>query len=113
VAAPDDHGDRRGCGAEHDRRGARRVRGGRREFIRTPKFGIDDRSAGSWRGKRYGERAPWGGLAELVLGLYCACAVWLFWGDGQYAMVPFLALYALGFLTVGSLTIAQSRAVRS
>jgi len=28
-------------------------------------------------------------------------------------MVPFLALYALGFLTVGGLTIAQSRAVRA
>jgi len=87
--------------------------GGRREFVRTPKFGIDDGATESWRGKRYGERAPWGGLAELALGLYCACAVWLFWGDGQYAMVPFLALYALGFLTVGWLTIAQSRAVRA
>ena len=89
------------------------VVGGRREFVRTPKFGIDDRAAGSWRGKRYGESAPWGGLAELALGLYCACAVWLFLGDGQYAVVPFLALYALGFLTVGWLTIAQSRSVRA
>jgi len=86
--------------------------GGRREFVRTPKFGIDGRS-GSWRDKRYSESAPWGGLAELALGLYCACAVWLFWRDGQYAVVPFLALYTTGFLTVGWLTIAQSRAVRT
>jgi cellulose synthase/poly-beta-1,6-N-acetylglucosamine synthase-like glycosyltransferase len=86
--------------------------GGRREFVRTPKFGIDGGS-GSWRGKRYGQRASSGGLTELGLGLYCACAVWLFWGDGQYAAVPFLALYAVGFLTVGSLTIAQSRALRA
>jgi len=86
--------------------------GGRREFVRTPKFGIDG-AYGSWRGKRYGERAAWGGLTELTLGLYCACAVWLFWEDGQYAMVPFLALYAAGFLTVGWLTITQSRAVRA
>jgi hypothetical protein len=85
--------------------------GRRHDFVRTPKFGIDGRS-GSWRGKRYGERAPWGGLSELVLGLYCACAVWLFWRDGQYAVVPFLALYATGFLWVGWLTLAQSRAVR-
>jgi cellulose synthase/poly-beta-1,6-N-acetylglucosamine synthase-like glycosyltransferase len=85
--------------------------GGRREFVRTPKFGIDG-TYGSWRGKRYGESAPWGGLTELTLGLYCAGAVWLFWEDGQYALVPFLALYAAGFLTVGWLTITQSRAVR-
>jgi cellulose synthase/poly-beta-1,6-N-acetylglucosamine synthase-like glycosyltransferase len=85
--------------------------GGRREFVRTPKFGIDG-AHGTWRGKRYGERAPWGGLTELTLGLYCACAGWLFWEDGQYALVPFLALYAAGFWTVGWLTITQSRVVR-
>jgi hypothetical protein len=80
---------------------------GRREFVRTPKFGIEGAS-GSWRGKRYGENAPWGGLLELALGLYSASAVWLFLGDGQYAVVPFLALYTIGFLTVGWLTIAQA-----
>ncbi len=86
--------------------------GGRHEFVRTPKFGIDERS-GSWKDKHYGERAPWGGLTELALALYRACAVWLFWRDGEYAVVPFLALYTTGFLTVGWLTIAQSRAVRA
>ncbi len=86
--------------------------GGQREFVRTPKFGIAG-AGGSWQGKKYAESAPWGGLIELALGLYCACAVWLFWRDGQYAVVPFLALYATGFLTVGWLTIAQSRRVRA
>ncbi len=37
-------------------------RGGRREFVRTPKFGIDS-MAGSWRSKAYGERATWAGSA--------------------------------------------------
>lgn len=86
--------------------------GRRYQFVRTPKFGIDG-TAGSWRGKRYGERAPWGGIAELALGLYCACAVWLFWQDGQYAIIPFLALYTTGFLAVGGLTLVQSRAGRA
>ena len=81
---------------------------GRREFVRTPKFGIEGASGG-WRGKRYGENGRWGGLIELGLALYCASAVLLFWRDGQYTIVPFLALYTIGFLTVGSLTIAQSR----
>jgi cellulose synthase/poly-beta-1,6-N-acetylglucosamine synthase-like glycosyltransferase len=83
----------------------------RREFIRTPKFGISSAS-GTWRGKGYGERAPWGGAVEIALGLYCAAATQLFWTGHHYAMVPFLALYTLGFLTVGTYTIAQSMAVR-
>jgi len=81
-----------------------------REFVRTPKFGIAG-AAGTWRGKSYGEGAPWGGAAEVALGLYCAAATGLFWMDHHYMMVPFLALYALGFLTVGAYTIAQSVAV--
>jgi cellulose synthase/poly-beta-1,6-N-acetylglucosamine synthase-like glycosyltransferase len=85
--------------------------GRRREFVRTPKFGIATAS-GTWRGKGYGERAPWGGAVEVALGLYCAAATQLFWADHQYAMVPFVALYTLGFLTVGAYTIAQSVAVR-
>jgi hypothetical protein len=85
--------------------------GRRREFIRTPKFGIAS-PAGTWRGKGYGERAPWGGAVEVALGLYCAVATLPFWTSHHYVMVPFLALYALGFLTVGTYTIGQSMAVR-
>jgi len=82
-----------------------------REFVRTPKFGIAGR-AGTWRGKGYGARAPLGGAAEIALGLYCAAATQLFWAGAYYAMVPFLALYTLGFLVVGGYTIVQSIALR-
>ena len=82
-----------------------------REFVRTPKFGIAG-GAGTWHGKGYGERALWGGAAELALALYCAVATLLIWAGQQYAMVPFLALYTLGFLTVGTYTIVQSLAIR-
>jgi hypothetical protein len=83
----------------------------RREFIRTPKFGIAG-STGTWRGKGYGERAPWAGAAEVALGVYCAGATLLYWANQHYAMVPFLALYALGFIVVGGYTIAQAVARR-
>ena len=79
--------------------------------MRTPKFGIAGAS-GTWRGKGYGDRAPWGGAVEVALGLYCAAATQLFWTGAHYAMVPFLALYTLGFLIVGGYTLAQSIAVR-
>jgi hypothetical protein len=85
--------------------------GRRREFVRTPKFGIAS-PAGTWRGKGYGERAPWGGAVEIALGLYCVATAQRFWTAHQYVVVPFLALYGLGFLTVGAYTIAQSIAAR-
>ncbi len=81
--------------------------GRRAEFVRTPKFGIAGRT-GTWRGKRYGRTAPWGGIAELMLGVYCAITAGLFWREGQYAVAPFLTLYTVGFLTVGLLTVVQS-----
>jgi len=79
----------------------------RSEFVRTPKFGIAGRK-GTWRGKRYGRTAPWGGVGELMLGVYCAITAGLFWRDGQYAVAPFLTLYTVGFFTVGLLTVGQS-----
>ena len=82
-----------------------------REFVRTPKFGIGA-EGGTWVGKAYGDRRRWGGVMELGLGLYCAWTTWLFWTQGQYGVLPFLALYASGFLTVGALTLFQTRARR-
>jgi cellulose synthase/poly-beta-1,6-N-acetylglucosamine synthase-like glycosyltransferase len=84
--------------------------GGRQEFVRTPKFGIEAR-VGTWRNKTYGERAAWAGLVEMALGGYCATLAWMFWRDGAYAIAPFLTIYAVGFLTVGWLTTVQSVAI--
>jgi cellulose synthase/poly-beta-1,6-N-acetylglucosamine synthase-like glycosyltransferase len=83
-----------------------------RDFVRTPKFGIAGTS-GSWREKAYAVGSPWGGFAELVFGGYCTVTSWVFVSDGQYAVAPFLALYAVGFLTIGMLTMVQSRAAQS
>jgi cellulose synthase/poly-beta-1,6-N-acetylglucosamine synthase-like glycosyltransferase len=79
-----------------------------REFVRTPKFGIGPRG-GTWRGKAYADRRAWGGIAEIGLGLYCAATTWLVWQHGQYGAVPFMLLYAAGFLTVGGLTVLHTR----
>jgi cellulose synthase/poly-beta-1,6-N-acetylglucosamine synthase-like glycosyltransferase len=79
-----------------------------REFVRTPKFGIGP-EGGQWRGKAYVDRRRVGSLVEILLGLYCAWTTWLFWREGNYGALPFLALYATGFLTVGILTIRHSR----
>src|SRR5712691_2613259 len=76
-------------------------------FVRTPKFGIGPRG-GQWRGKVYAGGAPWGGVVELGLGLYCAWTAWLMGSHGHYSVVPFMLLYTAGFLTVGALTMLHA-----
>jgi cellulose synthase/poly-beta-1,6-N-acetylglucosamine synthase-like glycosyltransferase len=78
-----------------------------REFVRTPKFGIGS-EGGALRGKVYMARRFWDGLPEIGLGSYAAWATCQTWGNGRYATLPFLILYAAGFLVVGVLTILQS-----
>ncbi|HKW92205.1 MAG TPA: glycosyltransferase [Methylomirabilota bacterium] len=76
-------------------------------FVRTPKFGVGPRG-GQWRGTLYAGARPWGGLVELALGLYCAWTAWLVSAHGQYGVLPFVLLYAVGFLTVGLLTVSHA-----
>jgi hypothetical protein len=78
-----------------------------REFIRTPKFGIGS-EGGTLRGKVYVDRRLWDGLLELGLGLYSAWAIREVWQREQYAILPFLSLFAAAFLVVGALTILHS-----
>jgi cellulose synthase/poly-beta-1,6-N-acetylglucosamine synthase-like glycosyltransferase len=63
---------------------------------------------GHWRGRAYVGGRGWGSLVEILLSLYCAWTVWLSWRQGSYGALPFLALYATGFLTVGILTIRHT-----
>ncbi len=77
-------------------------------FVRTPKFGIGP-SGGRWRDKAYVDRRAAGGFVELALGAYCVLTTWLYWRHGEYAILPFLLLYASGFLTVGGLTLLHTR----
>ena len=46
------------------------------EFVRTPKFGIAA-DGGAWLGKAYRLRGFWDGIAELCLGVYALCGLWL------------------------------------
>jgi len=83
------------------------LRGRQAAFLRTPKFGIGP-AGGTWRDKGYAERRPSGALVEIGLGGYCAVTAALYWHQGEYVVLPFLLLYACGFLTVGSLTLLHT-----
>src|SRR5437867_4656983 len=82
-----------------------------RTFVRTPKFGIGA-AGGRWKGRAYAGGDVWSAVPELLLGGYCAWTVWLFFSHGRYGVLPFMLLYASGFLTVGVLTVLHATAGR-
>lgn len=81
------------------------IRGKRTAFVRTPKRGQRETVA-------YRVRMPVMPVLEIGLGLYCLGVMVLFWSrDFAFAM-PFIALYAAGFLTVGTLSLLHGRPLR-
>jgi cellulose synthase/poly-beta-1,6-N-acetylglucosamine synthase-like glycosyltransferase len=73
------------------------------DFNRTPKLG--GRSVGTIRDPGYFVRADWQALIELAFGGYLLGAVLLALSTGRFIAVPFMALFAGGFLflSLGSL----------
>jgi hypothetical protein len=76
------------------------------EFLRTAKFNIRSRKE-SWRRSHYRVVRPIGG-GEVALGLYLTAA--LFWALNvhHYAATPFLALFLMGYLYVGALSLRHA-----
>ncbi len=76
-------------------------------FQRTPKFGIE-RSTDRWDGKKYRLSFPVMTVIEVALGVYALATLYFALITGNYFLVPFLALYALGYFYVSGLTILHS-----
>ncbi len=74
-------------------------------FVRTPKAG--DQSV-----KQYNVKRNWVPQFEVLLALYCAVTVGVLGYIGQYALIPFVVTYALGFGVVGMNSLRELR-VRS
>jgi cellulose synthase/poly-beta-1,6-N-acetylglucosamine synthase-like glycosyltransferase len=87
--------------------------GKRSEFIRTPKWGVRERTE-DWRGKRY--RALTSHLLvpllELFYALYSLAGIGMALQHGRYFVIPYFAIYAVSFLYVFLLGIAQNSTLR-
>ena len=69
-------------------------------FIRTPKYHITGRGQ-SWKEKRYRSPIRWSTIGELLLGAYTTAAiVYAIWVK-EYGALPFLVLFAGGYLLIG------------
>jgi len=82
------------------------IKGRKTEFVRTPKRG--DREV-----VRYRAAFPWVALIEILLGGYSLLTVARYLHDGAAAAVPFLAIYAAGYMFMGALSLVQALAPRT
>ena len=69
-------------------------------FLRTPKYDLTKRGQ-RWGGLRYRSKFSWSAAIEICLGLYTAAAIWYAIDTGEYGAIPFLALFAFGYLLLG------------
>lgn len=77
-------------------------------FARTPKYNLTLGKPKGWSGKKYKAKFELTVVLELLLVIYTSAALWYAFEHMQLASVPFLLLYWLGFLFVGSLSVAHS-----
>jgi cellulose synthase/poly-beta-1,6-N-acetylglucosamine synthase-like glycosyltransferase len=79
------------------------------EFVRTAKHGITSKTE-SWRKKKHYKSAK--GIAtllEMLFGLYFVFTIGLAIYTGAWSSIPFLVLFMVGFLYVGTLSLYQGR----
>ena len=77
-------------------------------FVRTPKHGVTQNGE-AWKKKKYKARWPTHSLVELGFGLYFVVTIALAVITGSWVSIPFLVLFMIGFLYVGSLSLYQAR----
>ncbi|MDQ7778611.1 MAG: glycosyltransferase family 2 protein [Planctomycetota bacterium] len=83
-------------------------------FVRTPKYNVGNAAeppADNWKKKKYFGARSMMAYIEIFLGLYFCVSLYTAWQYGMYSSIPFLALFPLGFLYVGVLSLFQRRHV--
>jgi len=78
------------------------------EFVRTPKHGVTENHQG-WSKKKYRAGKMLHSAVEFLAGLYFVFTIVLAVVTGSWVSIPFLVLFMVGFLYVGSLSLYQAR----
>ena len=82
--------------------------GVRSPFIRTAKYRIES-NADRIANKKYRHRANWIALLEMLVGCYFVFTVYYAVENGNFATVPFLCLFAGGYLGMGLFSVFQEK----
>ncbi len=98
-----------GLALSNTRAVAEALTGRRSAFVRTPKYSHDSGAAPWWQSRYAALRLPpvvWG---EALLAGYCVAGLGITVAYGEWAAVPFQALFAGGFALVAMASIGQAR----
>jgi cellulose synthase/poly-beta-1,6-N-acetylglucosamine synthase-like glycosyltransferase len=77
------------------------------EFVRTPKYRIEDGNT-SWERKKYQRRRGWVPAVELSLGAYFLYTTAYSFTVQNYLTTPFLLLFFVGYSYMGSMSLLQA-----
>ena len=83
------------------------------EFRRTPKYALATGGPATLASRKYRARSGVDTWIELAFGVYFAGLVAAALADGLWGAVPFLTLFAAGFLYTAGMTLHQAHGVRS
>lgn len=81
-------------------------------FLRTPKYDLTTRDK-RWHKLRYRSRFSWTVVVELLMGIYTLLGiVYAIW-TREYGAIPFLVLFAFGYLLVGFYSVRHALLLRA
>ena len=83
------------------------LRGKQSEFVRTPKYRIESGSE-NWLQRTYRRSAGWTPFVEVLLGFYFSATTTYAIQNENYATVPFLLLFVLGYFYTGFMSLGQT-----
>jgi cellulose synthase/poly-beta-1,6-N-acetylglucosamine synthase-like glycosyltransferase len=82
--------------------------GYRTEFVRTPKYRVEEQKDETWKRKKYKRKRGWLPLLELAFSVYFLLAILYAVEMKLWGTIPFLSLFFFGYGYMGLMSLLQS-----
>jgi cellulose synthase/poly-beta-1,6-N-acetylglucosamine synthase-like glycosyltransferase len=82
------------------------------EFVRTPKYSVEETSDETWKRKKYKRKRGLLPLVELGFGLYFMLAILYAIRLHMWGTIPFLSLFFIGFSYMGVMSLLQTASAK-
>jgi cellulose synthase/poly-beta-1,6-N-acetylglucosamine synthase-like glycosyltransferase len=82
------------------------------DFVRTPKYRVENATDESWKGKKYKRKHGWLPLLELSFSLYFVLAIGYALRMHMWGPIAFLMLFCFGYGYMGTMSLLQTSGAR-
>jgi cellulose synthase/poly-beta-1,6-N-acetylglucosamine synthase-like glycosyltransferase len=82
------------------------------EFVRTPKYRVEEGSDTTWKAKKYKRKHGWLPLLELSFAAYFFCAILYAAHMHLFGTIPFLLLFLFGYGYIGMMSLMQTSSAK-